>query len=78
MDIAVANGRDDSPLQRVKLDTARAHILLADKATRDSGLMLLDRSRTHAMKHKLTHQVTSIDRISRLIDGSKDQERADR
>ena len=78
MDVAVANGRDDSPLQRVKLDTARAHILLADKATQDSGIILLERSRIHAMKHKLTHQVASIDRISRLVDGSNSQQRADR
>ena len=78
IDIAVSNGRDDSPLQRVKLDTARAHILLADKATRDSALVLLERSRTHAMKHKLTHQMASIDRISRLADGGRSQQRADR
>ncbi len=76
MDIAVANSRDDSPLQRVKLDTARAHILMADKATRESAVMLLERSRLHAIKHKLTHQVASIDRISRLVDSS--QQRADR
>lgn len=76
--VAVANGRDDSPLQRVKLDTARAHILLADNATRDYGLALLERSRTHAMKHKLTHQVASIDRISRLAHAGNSQQRVDR
>jgi tetratricopeptide (TPR) repeat protein len=78
MDVAVANGRDDSPLHRVKLDTARAHILLADKATRESAFVLLERSRTHAIKHKLTHQVASIDRISRLADDGRIQQRAGR
>ncbi|GAB3815804.1 hypothetical protein [Kribbella italica] len=70
MDVAVANSRDDSPLQRVKLDTARAHILLADKATRGSAVALLERSRIHAMKHKLIHQVASIDRIRALADNT--------
>lgn len=74
IDIAVAHGRDDSPLQRVRLDTARAHILLADNETRGSGLTLLERSRSLAVKHKLAHQLASIDLLSQRIERPDSEE----
>ncbi|HEY3562655.1 MAG TPA: helix-turn-helix domain-containing protein [Kribbella sp.] len=76
MDVAVSTARDDSPLQRVKLTTARAHILLNDRATRDDGLRLLASTRAEALKHRLVHQAASIDRISKLADGNRNLARA--
>jgi transcriptional regulator with XRE-family HTH domain len=78
MDIAVINRRQDSPLQRVRLDTARAHVLLADRASRDSALVILDRARREADEHRLTHQVSSIDRIRQDIDTRLDAMGIDR
>ncbi len=63
MDIAVASRRLDSPLQQVRLDIARGHILLADTATRENGFSLLDGASELATKYKLAHQMTSIIRI---------------
>lgn len=76
IDTAVSTARDDSPLQRVKLTTARAHILLNDRETRDDGLRLLDETRAEALKHRLTHQAASIDRISKLVDGNRNLAKA--
>ncbi|MFD8807355.1 helix-turn-helix domain-containing protein [Streptomyces sp. NPDC059597] len=42
IDIARSSGTTDSPMQRVRLDTAYGHILLSDRATRDDGLLVLD------------------------------------
>jgi hypothetical protein len=63
IDIAQAGGGIGTPLQKVKLDTARGHILVSDRATRSEGLATLERSRELANAHQLLHQVTSIDRI---------------
>jgi len=63
IDIAQAGGGIGTPLQKVKLDTARGHILLSDRSTRSEGLATLERCRELASAHQLLHQVTSIDRI---------------
>ncbi|WP_329484950.1 hypothetical protein [Kribbella sp. NBC_01484] len=63
IDIAQASGGIGTPLQKVKLDTARGHILLSDRATRSEGLTSLELCRELASAHQLLHQVTSIDRI---------------
>ncbi len=63
IDIAQASGGISTPLQKVKLDTARGHILLSDRATRSEGLTTLELCRELAGAHQLLHQVTSIDRI---------------
>ncbi|GHH57979.1 hypothetical protein FHS35_008927 [Streptomyces umbrinus] len=42
IDIARTTGTVDSPMQRVRLDTAYRHILLSDAATRNDELSVLD------------------------------------
>lgn len=66
MDTAMANRQDRSPLQKVKLETARGHLLLADQGTRRAGIALLEACRADAEARHLTHQVASIDRIYRM------------
>jgi transcriptional regulator with XRE-family HTH domain len=63
IDIAQSGGASGTPLQRVKLDTARGHILVSDRSTRSEGLLTLARCRDLAGAHHLLHQVASIDRI---------------
>lgn len=63
--IEVARGilSELAPLQRVRLDTAHAHCLLTDPATRGEGLITLRSSRDLAGHYGLAHQLRSIDRI---------------
>ncbi len=61
--IARGGGAADSPLQRVRLDTAHGHILLSDPATRDDGRAVLDRAATMAARYGLSHQLRSIEGI---------------
>lgn len=63
IDIAQAAQGAGTPLQNVKLDTARGHILVSDRETRSEGLATLERCRDLAGTHQLFHQVASIDRI---------------
>jgi len=65
LEVARTTGTTDSPLQRVRLDTAHAHILLSDLATAQEGFSLLDRAATTALRHGLLHQLASIDKIRR-------------
>ena len=65
LETARSTGTTDSPLQRVRLDTAHAHILLSDTGTAQEGLSLLDRAATTALRHGLLHQLGSIDTIRR-------------
>ncbi|MFF9317424.1 helix-turn-helix domain-containing protein [Streptomyces sp. NPDC014735] len=60
---ARASGTTESPMQRVRLDTAHGHILLSDTATRDDGLRVLDQARRTAARYGLVHQLRSIDEI---------------
>jgi transcriptional regulator with XRE-family HTH domain len=62
IEVALAH-RGDSPMQRVRLDTAHAHILLSDKATADEGLALLDTAGNVAQHYQLMHQYHSIQNI---------------
>lgn len=66
IDIALANRLRESPLQQVRLDTAHAHILLSDRGTRDEGSAVLARAEQTAVRYGLSHQLQSIERISRL------------
>ncbi|MFG2753205.1 helix-turn-helix domain-containing protein [Streptomyces xanthophaeus] len=63
--IARSTGSVDSPMQHVRLDTAYAHILLSDPATRDDGLTVLDDAARMASQHGLSHQLRSIEGIRR-------------
>jgi len=61
--IARTTGTVDSPMQRVRLDTAYGHILLSDRATRNDGLSVLDQAARVAQQYGLSHQVRSIEGI---------------
>jgi hypothetical protein len=63
--IARSGGSDGSPLQRVRLSTAHAHILLSDLATRDEGRFVLDGTARVADDYGLGHQLRSIENIRR-------------
>ncbi|WP_039635053.1 hypothetical protein [Streptomyces sp. 769] len=69
IDIARSTGTVDSPMQRVRLDTAHGHILLSDPATRDDGLSVLDDAAQVARQYGLSHQLRSIEGIRRSCDG---------
>ncbi|WP_269857061.1 helix-turn-helix domain-containing protein [Streptomyces sp. RPT161] len=70
IDIARSTGVMDSPMQRVRLDTAHGHILLSDPATRDDGLRVLNDAATLAAKVGLSHQLRSIESIRRMTEGA--------
>ncbi|MBA9007268.1 hypothetical protein HNR21_006150 [Actinomadura cellulosilytica] len=55
-------------MQRVRLDTVHAHILLSDKAACDHGLRLLDQTAEAALTGGLTHQLHSIQAIRRSFE----------
>ncbi|MFE0101305.1 helix-turn-helix domain-containing protein [Streptomyces sp. NPDC059009] len=63
IDIARQSGTVDSPMQRVRLDTAHGHILLSDPATRNDGLSVLDQAAQVALQYGLSHQLRSIEGI---------------
>jgi hypothetical protein len=60
IDTARTNGRFETPLQRVQIDTAHSHILLTDRATRSAGHAVLDRAGDIATRYGLKHQLRSI------------------
>ncbi|MFE0381855.1 hypothetical protein ACFW1M_41295 [Streptomyces inhibens] len=68
--IARSTGVIDSPMQRVRLDTAHGHILLSDQATRDDGLHVLDNAAKLAAKFGLSHQLRSIEGIQMTSEGA--------
>ena len=63
IDLAVRNKVDNSPMQHVRLNTARAHILLTDPATTAEGSRVIDGVRDVAALHGLRHQLDNIARI---------------
>jgi transcriptional regulator with XRE-family HTH domain len=70
INIARGSGATDSPMQRVRLDTAHGHILLSDTATRDDGLLVLDEATHTAAQYGLVHQLRSIEGIKAMNEGS--------
>lgn len=70
IDIARSSGTTDSPIQRVRLDTAHGHILLSDKATRDDGRLVLDQAAKVAARYGLVHQLRSIEGIKAKTEGT--------
>lgn len=60
IDTARSNGRFETPLQRVQIETAHAHVLLTDPATRSAGYAVLDQSSDIATRYGLKHQLRSI------------------
>ncbi|WP_327703430.1 hypothetical protein [Streptomyces decoyicus] len=69
IDIARSSGTTDSPMQRVRLDTAHGHILLSDRATRDDGLVILDQAAKVAAQYGLVHQLRSIEGVKAMSEG---------
>ncbi|MFI1934907.1 helix-turn-helix domain-containing protein [Streptomyces sp. NPDC020330] len=63
IDVARTTGTADSPMQRVRLDTAHGHILLSDPGTLDDGLAVLDSAGKVAAEYGLSHQRRSIEGI---------------
>ncbi|GIL29042.1 hypothetical protein [Actinocatenispora comari] len=57
---AVEYGVDETPLQQVRLHTARGHILLTDAGTRNEGRRLLAAAEHTATQHGLAHQANAI------------------
>ncbi|MFD7862231.1 helix-turn-helix domain-containing protein [Streptomyces sp. NPDC059783] len=69
IDIARSSGTIESPMQRVRLDTAHGHILLSDRATRDDGHVVLDQAAKLAAQYGLVHQLRSIEGIRAMSEG---------
>ncbi|RLL68089.1 helix-turn-helix domain-containing protein [Streptomyces sp. Z26] len=69
IDIARSSGSSDSPMQRVRLDTAHGHILLSDAATRDDGLRALGQATRTAAQYGLVHQLSSIESVKASSEG---------
>ncbi|MFS0691936.1 helix-turn-helix domain-containing protein [Streptomyces nitrosporeus] len=69
IDIARSSGTTESPMQRVRLDTAQGHILLSDPATRDDGHLVLDQAARQAAQYGLVHQLRSIEGIRAMSEG---------
>jgi transcriptional regulator with XRE-family HTH domain len=68
--IARTTGTVDSPMQRVRLDTAHSHILLSDRATLDDGLTVLDQAARLAAQYGMSHQLRSIEDIRQMYEGA--------
>ena len=71
IDIARSTATTDSPMQRVRLDTAHGHILLSDPATRDDGLHVLDKAAKMAAQYGMSHQLRSIEGIRTTNQGTE-------
>ncbi|MGW2081931.1 helix-turn-helix domain-containing protein [Streptomyces sp. NPDC001939] len=69
IDIARNSGATESPMQRVRLDTAHGHILLSDAATRDDGHRVLDQAARTAARYGLVHQLRSIEGVKAMSEG---------
>jgi len=63
IDIARGSGVTDSPMKRVRLDTAHGHILLSDPDTHNHGLQILNHAAKMAAQYALSHQLRSIESI---------------
>jgi transcriptional regulator with XRE-family HTH domain len=61
--IASSSGTADTPMQKVRLSTAQAHILLTDTGTQSQGLALLGETAQLAQQCGLTHQLYAIESI---------------
>lgn len=61
--LAVEQGADETPLQQVRLSTARGHILMTDPASRAEGTRLLSDAERLAVAHGLGHQLRAIHTI---------------
>lgn len=72
LEVALTHRSTDSPMQRVRLDTAHAHVLLSDTATACEGLRLLQQAADTARTYGMAHQLHSIDTIRRSAEPGHD------
>ncbi|MGK5554690.1 hypothetical protein ACSNOI_24040 [Actinomadura kijaniata] len=70
IDIARSSGTCDTPMQRVRLDTAHAHILVSHRGTCEDGLRLLAHTSALAAASGLHHQLRSIQAIRASTEAS--------
>jgi hypothetical protein len=63
MGVALRHGVSNTPMQRVRMNTAHAHILLSDPATEGDGLSLLGEATAVSTEFGLAHQLASITAI---------------
>jgi tetratricopeptide (TPR) repeat protein len=63
IDVALANRSAESPMQRVRLDTAHAHVLLSDPMTAVDGWAILGRAARVSTEYGLLHQLRNIEGI---------------
>lgn len=68
IETAGTSGTNDTPIQRVRLSTAYAHVLVSDRATCHEGLALLEESSRLALGYGLNHQLRSIDAIRHNVE----------
>lgn len=66
IEVALTHRAGDTPMHKVRLETAHAHILLSDRATAEQGMALLEGCAKLSSEYGLMHQFRSIDRIRRL------------
>jgi transcriptional regulator with XRE-family HTH domain len=69
IDVARSAGVADSPMQRVRLETAYGHILVSDPGTLEDGLRTLDSAQSVAAEYGLAHQLRSIEGIRAFSHG---------
>ncbi|HET6504095.1 MAG TPA: hypothetical protein VFG87_25380 [Amycolatopsis sp.] len=68
IEVALTHRVGDTPLQKVRLETAYAHILLSDRVTAENGATLLDTCAGISTEYGLMHQLQSIDGIRRTYE----------
>ncbi|HKS46540.1 MAG TPA: hypothetical protein VJT49_15790 [Amycolatopsis sp.] len=68
IEVALSHPVADTPMHRVRLETAHAHILLSDRATTESGMTLLERCARTSKRYGLMHQLQSIGGIRRVFE----------
>ena len=68
IEVALKHRSTDSPMQRVRLDTAHAHILLSDRQTIDNGFAILRGAAQLSHEFGLSHQRQSIENIRRTFE----------
>ncbi|GAA2773665.1 hypothetical protein [Kitasatospora cinereorecta] len=68
IEVAQSASGGASPMQRVRLDTARGHILLSDSASLGEGLVLLNGAAATAATYGMSHQLRAIERIRGILE----------
>ncbi|MGY0459629.1 hypothetical protein ACW14Y_05155 [Kitasatospora sp. cg17-2] len=63
IEVAQSAGSGSSPVQWVRLGTARGHILLSDPASVGEGLALLNEAASQAATYGTSHQLRAVERI---------------